>query len=84
MDPRRDRLRPAGDRRDCAAPDEPHAVAEPGRPQLPRYRRPWIIERTSSWLNTPCRRLTTRWERSFTAFLGFLYVAIIIICLRRL
>ncbi|MHB8604405.1 MAG: transposase [Thermoplasmatota archaeon] len=54
-----------------------------GRP-LRRYKRRWIIERTNSWLNTACRRLTTRWERSLTAFTGFLHVAIIMICLRRL
>jgi transposase len=52
--------------------------------KLRRYKRRWIIERTNSWLNTACRRLTTRWENSLTAFTGFLHVAIIMICLRRL
>ena len=52
--------------------------------KLRRYKRRWIIERTNSWLNTACRRLTTRWDRLLTAFAGFVHVAIIMICLRRL
>ena len=52
--------------------------------KLRRYKRRWIIERTNSWLNTWNKRLTTRWEKSLTVFNGFLHVAIIMICLRRL
>ena len=52
--------------------------------KLRRYKRRWIIERTNSWFNTACRRLTTPIERSLTVFTGFIHVAIIMICLRRL
>ncbi len=52
--------------------------------KLRRYKRRWIVERTNSWLNTGCRRLTTRWENRLTSWLGFLHVAIIMICLKRL
>ena len=51
---------------------------------LKRYRRRWIVERTNAWLNTNCRRLTTRLERSLAVFSGFILVAVIMICLRRL
>jgi len=83
VDALRERLRRRGI--ELIAPHRSNRVAPPtqdGR-KLRRYRRRWIIERTNSWLNTSCRRLTTRWERSLTAFLGFLHVAIIMICLRR-
>ena len=52
--------------------------------KLRRYKRRWIIERTNSWLNTACRRLTTRLENKLSSFTGFLHVAIIMLCLRRL
>ena len=79
--PLRKRLRQRGI--DLIAPQiSGRAKVQDGR-KLRRYKRRWIIERTNSWLNTSCRRLTTRWERSLTAFLGFLHVAIIMICLRR-
>jgi hypothetical protein len=52
--------------------------------KLRRYKRRWIIERTNSWLNTAAKRLTTRWEHSIDVFRGFLHVAIIMLCLRRL
>lgn len=49
---------------------------------LRRNVRRWIIEGTNSRLNTLWRRLTTLREQSLAAFLGFLQVAIIIICQR--
>jgi transposase len=60
-----------------------HKKTQDGR-KLRRYKRRWIIERTNAWINTACRRLTTRLERSLTVFSGFILVAIIMICLRRL
>jgi transposase len=51
--------------------------------KLRRYRRRWIIERTNAWLNTNFRRLTTRWDHRLASFKGFLYLAIILVCLRR-
>ena len=52
--------------------------------KLRRYRRRWIIERTNSWINTSYRRLTCRWDTSLTVFSGFLHIALMLICLRRL
>lgn len=79
----RDRLRRRGV--DLIAPKHPTHTnnTQDGR-KLRRCKRRWIIERTNSWLNTACRRLTTRWDRLLRAFAGFVHVAIIMICLRRL
>ncbi len=79
--PLRERFRQRGI--DLIAPHiSGRAKTQDGR-KLRRYRCLWIIERTNSWWNTSCRRPTTRWDRSLTAFLGFLPVAILMICLRR-
>lgn len=52
--------------------------------KLRRYKRRGIVERTNAWLNTRCRRLPCRWEKRVNSFGGFLHVAIVMICLRRL
>jgi transposase len=70
---------------DLIAPQRENAreKLQDGR-KLRRYKRRWIVERTNAWLNTNCRRLTTRLERSLAVFSGFILVAVIMICLRRL
>lgn len=70
---------------DLIAPQRKNAreKIQDGR-KLRRYKRRWIVERTNAWLNTNCRRLTTRLKRSLAVFSGFILVAIIMICLRRL
>jgi len=52
--------------------------------KLRRYKRRWIIELTNSWINTSYRRLTCRWDTSLTVFAGFVHIALMLICLRRL
>ena len=51
-----------------------------GRP-LRRYRRRWRVERLFAWFFN-FRRLTTRWERNDTNFLGFVHLAYLVILLR--
>ena len=58
------------------------------RPTAPRVHREisshrWKVERFFAWLNG-FRRLGIRFERHSDLYLGFLYFAAIIICLRRL
>ena len=49
---------------------------------LRRYCRRWKIERLFAWLHN-FRRLVTRWEYKESNFLGMLYLACILILLRR-
>jgi transposase len=56
-------------------------VFEDGR-KLRRYKRRYIIERTNSWLKN-FRRVTTRWDRSLTAYTGFVRIACICITLMK-
>jgi transposase len=49
---------------------------------LRRYRRRWKIERTFAWLANS-RRLVNRWERNPHVYEGFLFLACIMITLRR-
>ena len=51
--------------------------------KLRRYKRRWKIERLFAWLGN-FRRLVVRYERRLGNFLGFAYLACIIILLRRL
>jgi transposase len=51
--------------------------------KLRRYKRRWRIERTFSWLHS-FKRIWTRSDRYLSVFHGWLHVALILICLRRL
>jgi transposase len=51
--------------------------------KLSRYKKRWKIERLFAWLGN-FRRLVVRYERRVDNFLGFAYLACIIILLRRL
>jgi transposase len=51
------------------------------REKLGKHR--WVIERTMAWL-TGYRRLTLRYERKATHFLGFLILGAAISCLKKL
>jgi len=51
--------------------------------KLRRYRRRWLIERTIGWLLS-FKRLTVRCERRLDLYQAFVYVACLIIALRRL
>jgi transposase len=53
-----------------------------GRP-LRRYLRRWKIERLFAWLKN-FRRLTGRWERYSTNFLGMVQLGCVLILLRHL
>jgi len=50
--------------------------------KLRRYRRRWIVERTNAWLFN-FRRLVVRYERKIETFRAFLYMACVLIALRR-
>jgi transposase len=53
-----------------------------GRP-LRRYLRRWKIERLFAWLKN-FRRISSRWERHATNFLGTVQLGCVLILLRRL
>jgi transposase len=53
-----------------------------GRP-LRRYLRRWKVERLFAWLKN-YRRLTSRWERHVTNFLGMVQLGCALILLRHL
>jgi len=46
------------------------------------YQTRWIVERTNAWLQN-YRRITVRWDRDADAYEGFIELACILICLRR-
>ena len=54
---------------------------EDGR-KLRRYRRRYKVERTNAWLKN-FRRVTVRWDRSLSAFKGFVHIACICITLMK-
>lgn len=56
--------------------------AQDGR-KLRRYRKRWKVERTFAWVQA-FRRLWTRHEHEITVYRGFLHIALMLICLRRL
>lgn len=51
--------------------------------ELRRYRRRWLIERTTGWLGY-FRRLTVRWDRLMETYGGFFHMACVLITLRKL
>lgn len=51
--------------------------------KLRRYKRRWHIERTFAWLHS-FKRVWTRNDRYLSVFRGWVHVALILICLRRL
>lgn len=51
--------------------------------KLRRYKRRWHIERTFSWLHAK-KRIWTRSDRLLSVFHGWVHLALILICLRRL
>lgn len=56
----------------------------PGRkPNLEAYRERWRVERTFAWLGT-FRRLLVRHERLLGVYHGFMLLAFVLICLRRI
>ena len=64
----------------------PRHLRPKGRPPAaPRadYARRWIVERTFAWLGT-FRRLLVRHERLLGVYRGFCFLALTLICLRRL
>jgi len=53
------------------------------KPDLRGYYERWHVERTFGWLES-FRKLLTRFERLVKVYMGFLYLAASLICLRRL
>ena len=53
------------------------------KPDLSGYSDRWHVERTFGWLES-FRRLLTRFERLIKVYMGLLYLAASLICLRRL
>jgi transposase len=53
------------------------------KPDLSGYSQRWHVERTFGWLKS-FRRLLTRFERLVKVYMGLLYLAASLICLRRL
>lgn len=53
------------------------------KPDLSGYHERWHVERTFGWIES-FRRLATRFERLVSMYLGLLYLAASIFCLRRL
>ena len=51
--------------------------------ELAGYRERWHVERTFAWLQT-FRRVLIRYERHAAVYLAFLYIAAMVVCLRRL
>jgi transposase len=49
---------------------------------LRRYRRRWKVERLFAWMQN-YRRMVVRYERHLENFLGFVYLACIVILLKR-
>ena len=62
-------------------PNRKRATTQDGR-ALRRYVRRWKVERLFAWLLN-YRRLTNRWERHATNFLGFVQLGCICILLRQ-
>ena len=54
---------------------------EDGR-KLRRYKRRWKVERTNAWFKN-FRRVAVRWDRSLTAYKGFVHIACICITLMK-
>jgi len=50
--------------------------------KLRRYKRRWKVERTNAWFKN-FRRVAVRWDRSLTAYKGFVHIACICITLMR-
>jgi transposase len=57
------------------------ATNQDGR-KLRRYRRRWIVERTTAWLQN-FRRLVVRYERSVTIYIALVHMACALIVLKR-
>ena len=57
------------------------ATHQDGR-KLRRYRRRWIVERTSGWLGN-FRRLTVRYDRLLETYGGFFHLACALVTLRK-
>jgi transposase len=53
------------------------------KPDLTGYSERWHVERTFGWLES-FRKLLTRFERLVKVYMGFLYLAVSLICIRRL
>jgi transposase len=53
------------------------------RPDLTGYGERWHVERTFGWLES-YRKLLTRFERRLMVYLGLLYLAVALICIRKL
>jgi transposase len=53
------------------------------KPDLTGYRERWHVERTFGWLES-FRKLLTRFERLVKVYMGLLYLAASLICLRKL
>ena len=53
------------------------------KPELTGYGDRWHVERTFGWLES-FRRLLTRFERLIKVYLGLLYLAASLICIRKL
>jgi len=73
--------------RPCIPPRSyPSRKRQPGRPvgrYQHEYARRWIVERTFAWLGN-YRRLLVRQERLLGVYHGFMLLAFILICLRRI
>ncbi len=54
---------------------------EDGR-KLRRYKRRYKVERTNAWPKN-FRRVTVRWDRSLSAYMGFVHIACICITLMK-
>lgn len=80
--PFRERLRCRGIR-----PCIPHRRGKKPRrgrqAELAGYRERWHVERTFAWLQT-FRRVLIRYERHAAVYLAFLYIAAMVVCVRRL
>ena len=50
--------------------------------RLRQYKRRWKVERLFAWLKC-FRRLSTRWERKASNFLGFLHLGCVVVLLRQ-
>jgi transposase len=57
------------------------ATDQDGR-KLRRYRRRWIVERTTAWLQN-FRRLVVRYERSVSIYIALVHMACALIVLKR-
>ena len=80
--PFRSRLRRRGIR--PCIPERRGRTPRPGRkPGVAGYRERWHVERTFAWLGS-FRRLAVRFDRDATVYLGLVYLAAALVCLRRL